>query len=316
MNNEFSSQLNSIKQEFKEGKIEKQDYRNRMYDLYKILFDYSEFLKNTDIKKIEIIDDNVIMTSRQHDIKIACMKGDVRIAPIESLSSDYYEKNDTEMIYNLIEDNSILFDIGTNIGWYSIGIDKHKKNVNVYSFEPILKVFENLKFNLKLNESKNIQIFNHGFYDQNKEQTFYFYPDASGYSSNVPFPEKKGFETVQCKLVKLDDFIDKNKISHIDFIKCDVEGAELFVFKGGIKTIEQFQPIVLSEISRINQKKFSYHPNDLIDFFREKGYLCFLANEQGLKEITKIDDSTEETNAFFLHSIKHSSQISKYSSKN
>lgn len=311
---EFSSELNSLKQKFKEGKIEKQDYRNRMYNFHKILFDYSEFLRDTDIKKIEIIDNNVIMTSRRDGIKIACMKGDVIAPPIESLSADYYEKNDSQMLYNLMEDNFTIFDIGANIGWYSIGITKHKKNVSVYSFEPIPTLFENLKTNLKLNNSTNIKIFNHGFYNENKELTFYYYPDAAGYSSNVQFPGKNGFEKVKCKVMTIDEFVNKNKISKIEFIKCDVEGAELFVFQGGVKAIERFKPIILSEISRINQSKFSSHPNDIIKFFREKGYLCFVANEQGLEEIKEVNENTQETNAFFLHTKKHSLEISKYSS--
>jgi FkbM family methyltransferase len=314
-NKKSISQLHSIKQKFKQGKIERMDYRNSIYNFHKILFDYSEFITDTDIKKIEIIDNRVIMTSREHGIKIICMKGDIRIAPIETLASDYYEKNDTQMMYNLVKNNSTIFDIGANIGWYSIGLGKNKKNVNVFSFEPIPTVFENLKSNLKLNNLKNVKLFNHGFYNKNKKISFYYYPDASGYSSNTPFPGKKGFEKVQCDLKILDEFVQKKKISKIDFIKCDVEGAEFFVFKGGIKIIEQFKPIILSEISRINQSKFSYHPNDLIQFFKEKGYDCFLTNDNGLHKIKKITEKTIETNAFFLHTKKHSSQISKFSSK-
>jgi len=113
----------------------------------------------------------------------------------------------------------------------------------------------------------------------------------------------------------LDEFVSKNEISKIDFIKCDVEGAELFVFQGGMKVIEQFKPIILSEISRINQSKFSYNPNNLIEFFKEKGYLCFVANEFGLEEIKEVNENTQETNAFFLHAKEHSIQIAKYSSK-
>jgi len=312
---EFLSQLDSLKQEFKEGKIERMDYINRMYNYHKILFAYSEFLKDTDIKKIEIMDNNVIMTSRKHEIKIICMKEDIRSMPLETLSLDNYEKNDTQMMYALIEDDFTMFDIGANIGWYSIGIAKHKKNVNIYSFEPILKVFENLKSNLKLNKLTNIKIFNHGFYNENKKLTFYYYPNESGYSSNIPFPGKEGFEEVQCELLILDEFVNKNEISKINIIKCDVEGAELFVFQGGMKVIEQFKPIILSEISRINQSKFSYHPNNLIEFFKEKGYLCFVANEYGLEEIKEVNENTQETNAFFLHTKEHSIQIAKYSSK-
>jgi FkbM family methyltransferase len=315
MNNKKESQLNLLKAKFKKGKIEKMDYRDSMYDFHKILFDYSEFIKTTDIKKIEIIDNNVIMTSREHGIKIICMKGDVRIAPIETLSSDYYEKNDTQMMYNLIKNNSTVFDIGANIGWYSIGISAHKKNTNVYSFEPIPKVFGNLKSNLKLNKSNQIKLFNYGFYNKKKTLTFYYYPDASGYSSNIPFPGKKGFEKIECKLITLDEFVNKNKISKIDFVKCDVEGSELFVFQGGSKSIDRFKPIILSEISRINQSKFSSHPNDIIKFLKEKGYLCFISTDHGLQKVKEINEKTQETNAFFLHAKKHSLQISKYLQK-
>ena len=314
-NKKSISQIHSIKQKYKQGKIRITDYRNSIYNFHKILFNYSEFITDTDIKKIEIIDNRVIMTSREHGIKIICMKGDVRIAPIETLASDYYEKNDTQMMYNLVKNNSTIFDIGANIGWYSIGLGKNKKNVNIFSFEPIPTVFKNLKSNLKLNNLKNVKLFNHGFYNKNKKISFYYYPAASGYSSNIPFPGKKDFKKIQCDLKVLDEFVQKKKISKIDFIKCDVEGAELFVFEGGIKIIEKFKPIILSEISRINQSKFSYHPNDLIKFFKEKGYDCFLTNDNGLHKIKKITEKTIETNAFFLHRKKHSSQISKFSSK-
>jgi FkbM family methyltransferase len=311
--NEILSELNSLKQKFREGKIERIKYINSMYNYHKILFDYSEFLNGTDIKKIEIIDNDVIMTSRQHEIKIICMKDDIRSMPLETLSLDYYEKNDTQMMYDLIEDDFTMFDIGANIGWYSIGIAKQEKNINVYSFEPILKIFKNLKTNLKLNKLHNVKIFNYGFYNENKKLDFYYYPNGSGYSSNIPFPGKEGFEKVQCELLVLDEFVNKNEIHKIDFIKCDVEGAELFVFQGGVKVIERFKPIILTEISRINQSKFSYHPNKLIKFFKENGYLCFIATEKGLKEIKEINEKTQETNAFFLHTKRHSLQITKYS---
>ena len=77
--------------------------------------------------------------------------------------------------------------------------------------------------------------------------------------------------------------------------------------------IERFKPIILTEISRINQSKFSYHPNKLIKFFKENGYLCFIATEKGLKEIKEVNEKTQETNAFFLHTKRHSLQIAKYS---
>ncbi len=50
---------------------------------------------------------------------------------------------------------------------------------------------------------------------------------------SINLRERKDAERIKCNMVTLDHFIDYNKIKKIDFIKCDVEGGELFVFEGG-----------------------------------------------------------------------------------
>lgn len=71
-------------------------------------------------------------------------------------------------------------------------------------------------------------------------------------------------ETVQCKLRTLDDYTAETKI-RVDFIKCDVEGAELLVFKGAIDTIARDKPVIFSEILRKWSAKFNYNPNEIFD---------------------------------------------------
>lgn len=46
-------------------------------------------------------------------------------------------------------------------------------------------------------------------------------------------------QQIECKIRRLDDFCTEQKIDHVDFIKCDVEGAEFFVFRGGLGTIKK-----------------------------------------------------------------------------
>ena len=48
-------------------------------------------------------------------------------------------------------------------------------------------------------------------------------------------------------MLTLDEFV-KGKKTKVDFIKCDVEGAELLVFTGGIKSIEKYKPIIFAEM--------------------------------------------------------------------
>jgi len=68
--------------------------------------------------------------------------------------------------------------------------------------------------------------------------------------------------------ISLDFFVDKNKIGNIDFIKIDVQGAELDIFQGGPKTLKNVLKIV-TEVEFVphyeNQPLFG----DVCDYLRK-----------------------------------------------
>ena len=94
--------MNSIKStlaNYTDGIIDKPTFIKSMYEKhYTALFDYSEYLSQTNIKKIEIEDGRVVMTSRDRGIRIACSPGDFRISPIEALNFFDYEKAESAMM--------------------------------------------------------------------------------------------------------------------------------------------------------------------------------------------------------------------------
>ena len=111
---------------------------------------------------------------------------------------------------------------------------------------------------------------------------------------------------IQVNVTKLDNWVKDNKKEKLDFIKCDVEGAEYFIYKGGIETIKKFKPVIFSEMLRKWSKKFGYHPNDIIEFLKNVGYNCYVINSNlGLTEIKEVTEETVETNFFFLNQENH-----------
>jgi len=303
--------LNELKSNYNQGKIEKQRYIKEMHQMHQMLFDYAEFIGDTDIISIEISDHSVIMTSRSTDVKIICNPTDERIAPIEILNFNYYEKSDFNMVLNLINDGMTILDIGANIGWYTINIGKKYPKTQIFAFEPVPKTFDQLNKNVKINKIPNASIFNFGFSNIEDDLEFYYYPEGSGNASLANVSESKKIEKVLCHVRKLDDFIEENNL-HIDFIKCDVEGAELFVFEGGLSTIERDKPIIFTELLRKWSAKFNYHPNVLIKTLTDLGYRCFTANNGRLIEFLSMSDTTIENTFFFLHIIKHKDLIDEY----
>jgi hypothetical protein len=99
----------------------------------------------------------------------------------------------------------------------------------------------------------------------------------------------------------------------VDFIKCDIEGAELFMLQGAQKTIDAFKPVILIELYEEWCNKCGYSSKDVITLLTSKGYEIFQAIDGKLKKInsTELLDN-ERYNYFFLNKTKHSELIKKH----
>ena len=82
-------------------------------------------------------------------------------------------------------------------------------------------------------------VYNIGLSDENKKVKFYFDVECAMASSMSNLRESENTIMEECEIKRLDDFISKMPtIEKLDFIKCDIEGAELLSFRGAIETIK------------------------------------------------------------------------------
>ena len=309
--------LSEVKSKFEKGIISKHDFIEEMYKSHAQLFEYINFLKGNGISKIEISNQSVVMSMNpvlgNGEIKINCITNDKRTTALEILNFGTYEQDDALLLFNLTESDFTIFDIGANIGWYSLNFSGILKNGIIYSFEPIPVTLENFRKNLLLNNVSNVKPFNIALSNSNGDLDFYYNPDELGASSARNIKELDQITKVKCRTQTLDSFCNENTITKLDLIKCDVEGGELFVFEGGRDTIKKYQPIVFTEMLRKWSAKFDYHPNKIIKYFSELDYKCFIVNKNKIIEINEVTEDTVETNFIFLHPVKHAEKIKKYS---
>lgn len=303
----MQKKIKELKQEYLAGNISKQEFIKNMHDIHIHLFDYAEYLKQTDIASIELSDDKVIMTSRSSGIKMLCDRDDERMTPVETLNFGEYETEEVHFISNYIKKNFhndfTVLDIGGNIGWYSMNLAKLFPQINIHTFEPIPKTFGYLKANIEMNNIKNVTINNFGLAEKEKDITFYYYKEGSGNASLSNLSGAADVEEINTRVYRVDDYVAKNKLK-VDFIKCDVEGAEIFVFKGAATTLKKQKPVVLTEMLRKWAERFGYHPNDIIHYFSKMGYDCFTISGKSLKPFQHVDEYTQETNFVFIHQEK------------
>lgn len=306
-NDYLSSSIHSVDEKYR--------YTNEMFKVHKHLFEYPEFIKNTPVKKIEIDGEQVIFTisHRERDIKISCDRRDANSIPMSCLNfTAYNEAEEMDMILKLLKLGDVVFDIGSNIGWYAINILLEHKGAVVYSFEPIKSSYQYLIKNLKLNNQNFDKAYNIGLSDENKKIKFYFDIECAMASSMSNLRECENTIMEECEIKRLDDFIlSIPPIEKLDFIKCDVEGAELLVFKGGIETIKKYKPMIFSEMLRKWSKKFGYHPNDIINLFQSIDYECYVTDKDKIKKMGYVDETTLETNYLFFHKEKHENIVKR-----
>lgn len=304
--------VNNLRQKFKLGKIEKQEYINKMFDLHQTLIDYCDLISSTEIEKILITQKGLLFTTKQRNINFFCDIIDKRSAPFEILNFEEYESDDAHMIYSLIKEGDTVLDIGANIGWYTINIRKNFNNVIVHAFEPIPSTFENLDRNVNLNNLDQVYLNNFGLSDKVDKIRFFTSENTSVSSSAVNITNDENSKIVECHVKTIDQYVADNNLK-IDFIKCDVEGAEIFCFEGGLNSIKKYKPIIFTEMLRKWSAKFNYHPNDIINMLSTIGYHCYkIINQSALLEIKYIDENVIETNFVFLHFNNHSEVIKSY----
>lgn len=280
--------IKDLKEKFNSECISKVEFVGAMHNFHKVLFDFSENLLGTEISKIEIEDGKVIFTSRQTAFHPGQARFyvdvlDKRITPLEAFNFNMYEQEDSEMLYKLVGENDVIFDVGANIGWYSTHLSKKLPNSVIYAFEPIPQTFGQLKRNVELNQLLNLFLNNIGLSDKIQTLTFFYTPTVTGASSSVNITGGSDLQKLECQTDTIDNFVKIRNIEKIDFIKCDVEGAEYCVLKGGVETISKHLPIVFTEMLRKWAAKFGYHPNDIIQLLKEFGYQCYASFGGGVK---------------------------------
>ncbi len=308
----LKEKFRALKKDFLRGRLGSLEYMAQRHEFNKLLFEYAHEIKTSEIEKIEIEKGEVIFLLKPFSFKMLS-DGGCRSAPLEILNFGSYEKKESFFVLQMVSDGDTVLDIGANVGWYSIQLAKKFKNAVIHAFEPIPQTFLILEKNIKLNDVKNITLHQLALGAQAGQTNFYYFQGGSAVASRVNLLDHKTAIKVECEISTLDLFVENLDLSKVDFIKCDVEGSELDLIKGGRQTIDKFSPIIYIELFHGWCERFGYVPNDVLRFLKDLDYQCFEIHENFLKKIDSIEETTNNYNFFFMSQKKHAALIAKFS---
>lgn len=188
---------------------------------------------------------------------------DISIIRQIELTFNKYEPNITNLLKQIIDKDYLCLDVGANIGTISLTLAYLAPSGKVYAFEPSAKNIPFLVKNIEQNQINNIQPIKFALYDQNKQEKFTYIDEGGGwsfldtgyrkgnYKEIIPYVPSFNWnhEIVSC--VRLDDWVNIKGLKKLDFIKIDVEGAEIKVLQGGLNTLKRFKPDLIIEVNKL-----------------------------------------------------------------
>lgn len=299
--------LSKAAKQFRDGHLSKQEFIVNAHETHSLLFDYSEMLKKTPIASVEISKDGVLIKTDE-GLLFTVSPDDLRAAPIEAINFGSYESELEQMMEKLLSAKSTMLDIGANIGWYSLRLAKKIPGLRVFSFEPAPATYGYLTKNLALNNIETITPVQVALSEKETTQKLFFSQKMAVNASLANINPISDTVAIEVNVSTIDTFVKERKIS-VDFIKCDVEGAEFLALKGGSKMLGEQRPAIVSEMLRKWSAGFGYHPNELILFMKGFGYQCFTIQAGKIQSFKSMVDSTVETNFVFLHQDKHAAFV-------
>lgn len=248
-------------------------------------------------------------------------------AETEDFYKDIFEKKIYLRHGITLKDGDCVFDVGGNIGLFTLFVHQQQENITVYTFEPTPALFEIIRFNTSRN-GVNAKLFNCGLSNQAKTATFTFYPKSSGMSSfYADVKEEKEVlraimlnqlrqgvigmeqvmqyaddlldnrfqsETYVCQLRTLSDMIGKHHIERIDLLKIDVQKSEWDIIIG----------IQEEDWTKIKQIVVEVHDTE-----GRLNQIVSLLHQHDYQVVVEQDDMYEGSNLYNLFAIKNHADV-------
>jgi len=203
-------------------------------------------------------------------------------------------------ILRLLNEGSVIFDVGANLGQYAVTLGARRRDARIYAFEPNPPAFERLVKHINLNGLRNVTAHSVGISDKAGASALI---ESVGNSGRARLIEGDGV-----RVTTLDHFCEAHCLQRLDFMKVDVEGFEEKVLRGGARVLEQFRPIIMIELAPALLAQNNTTVGRVVDILGQFGYVLF---EVKRKQLVRLRNLPEEyfINCFCLHRGKLSDRL-------
>lgn len=218
---------------------------------------------------------------------------------------------------DLINQSKVFFDVGANIGYFTILGGKLNPNLTIFTFEPSFGPSHYAEENIKLNQITNATLIKKAVADIDGKLTFHDvinskYPwikhnlnGSNSLQNNFGLSKPASYEV---PVITLDTVIKENKLSQLDLLKLDTECTEHLILECSKESIRQLEPIIICEVYDVIAKETQIVLDDLTQ------YEIYQYRNHTIKKINSLlDVSDDQVYRNFIFCPKNKlNQIQKY----
>ncbi len=147
----------------------------------------------------------------------------------------HYEHEKQGLICRQVAPDSVFWDVGANVGFYSLLASKLVGAGRVFAFEPVPRNLSYLRQHLALNGVTNVAVFAVAVSDRNGTASFEV--EKTGFMGHL-----SGEGSITVPTATLDSLVGAGKVLPPDYVKMDIEGAELLALRGANQTFQRYHP--------------------------------------------------------------------------
>jgi len=183
-----------------------------------------------------------------------------------------YEEFETKIVKKIIKTGDVVFDIGANIGYYTLIFAKLVSNSGeVFSFEPEPTNYELLKKNVMINGHTNVKLSFKAISNLNQTRKLFLDKKNKGGHSLIDKIDDR--ESIKIESIRIDDHFKNKKI---DFIKIDIEGFEFQAIKGMSELLKKLSTVkIMTEFNPYLLEKSEIEPEEYLELLKNLGFTIY-----------------------------------------
>lgn len=232
---------------------------------------FAQSMSHKDIKqftfsaKANIIE---LADGRRYELDLSTRAGSMWSVPF----TGNFEPDETAFVKANVKQGDIAIDVGANFGWFTLMLSQLvSQRGQVHAFEPVSETADLLHRNIELNGVKNVHMSAIALDAADATRDLYL-PDVGISGSFVLHHYANDYKVQQVPTMTLDTYVKLHNLPRVDFIKADIEGAELNMLKGASQTLKAFRPTLLLEVQASSTRLFGHEPQAVFQFLAEHGY--------------------------------------------